>query len=297
LGATLFVETHALTKQYREVTALDGCSLGVQRGEIFGLLGPNGAGKTTLLRLLLGYLRPTGGAARIDTLDCARQSVLVRSRVSYLPGEARLFRRMRGREVLKFFSRVRAGVDLNRSLEIAERLGLELSRPVVHMSTGMRQKLALSVTLSPNVPLIILDEPTSSLDPTMRSEVLELVREVQAEGRTVVFSSHVLSEVEAVCDRVAILRQGRLVHTQTMSDLRTQHRIAAQLNGPMPPLPSEFGDSVQVVQLGEGRIVLETPGALPPMLSWLAQLPVAEMRIEPVGLQAIYDRYQRAESP
>jgi ABC-2 type transport system ATP-binding protein len=268
--------------------------LGVERGEVFGLLGPNGAGKTTLLRLLLGFLRPTSGSATIDTLDCYRDSLLVRARVSYLPGEARLFRGMRGHDVLRFFSQVRLGADLRRSLDIADRLGLELSRPVVQMSTGMRQKLALAVALSPDVPLVILDEPTSSLDPTMRSQVLRLVAQVKAEGRTVFFSSHVLSEVEEVCDRVAIMRQGQLVHTQAMSELRRQHRISAQLLGPMPPLPAELQSAIRFKSVADGEVVMETASELAPLLGWLATLPLAEVRIEPIGLQAIYSHYHQA---
>jgi ABC-2 type transport system ATP-binding protein len=292
----LFVETHALTKRYGSVTALEGCTLGVERGEVFGLLGPNGSGKTTLLRLLLGFLHPSSGAARIDTLDCFQQSLEIRSRISYLPAEARLFRRMRGRDVLKFFSRLRRDGSLRRSEQIADRLGLEVARPVVLMSTGMRQKLALSVALAPVVPLIILDEPTSSLDPTVRSEVISLVRQIKHEGRTVLFSSHVLSEVEQVCDRVAIIRQGRLVHTQVVSELRRQHRITALLNGPLPALPERFRESVRVRTSGENSVSIEADEELPPLLGWLATLPVDEMRIEPVGLQTVYDRYHQAGS-
>jgi ABC-2 type transport system ATP-binding protein len=292
----LFVETHALTKRYRGVTALEDCTLGVERGEVFGLLGPNGSGKTTLLRLLLGFLHPTSGAAKIDTLDCFQQSLEIRHRISYLPAEARMFRKMRGREVLKFFSQLRRDGSLKRSEQLAERLGLEIARPVMQMSTGMRQKLALSVALAPVVPLIILDEPTSSLDPTVRSEVISIVRQIKHEGRTVLFSSHVLSEVEQVCDRVAIIRHGHLVHTQVVSELGRHHRITAQLNGPMPVLPDQFKHSVRVRMLGESSVSIEADEDLPPLLSWLATLPVDEMRIEPVGLQTVYDRYHQAGS-
>ena len=204
----MLIETHSLTKRYRDLAALDDCTFGVARGEVFGLLGPNGAGKTTLLRLLLGYLKPASGRALIDGLDCYRQSVRVRRVVSYLPGEARLFRSMRGRQVLKFFAEIRPEGNLQRSIELAERLELELSRRVAYMSTGMRQKLALAATLAADTPLVILDEPTSNLDPTVRGIVLDLVSEARRHGCTVVFSSHVLSEVEAVCDRVAFLRRG-----------------------------------------------------------------------------------------
>ena len=284
------VETHALSKRYGEVTALEDCTLAVERGEVFGLLGPNGAGKTTLLRLLLGFLQPTSGTARIAGYDCQRQSVQVRERVAYLPGEVRLFRQMRGRQVLKFFAEVRHGGDFQRALQLAERLELELSRRVAMMSTGMRQKLGLAATLSAPTPVVILDEPTSNLDPTVRGIVLEIVAEARAQGRTVVFSSHVLSEVEQACDRVAFLRAGRLVHTQIMSELRQRHRIRAVLHGPLPPVPESFREDLTVRTDAAGSLTIETPGELAPLLGWLATLPLARMHVEPVGLRALYDQ-------
>ncbi len=286
----MFVETHSLTKCYRRFTALDACSLGVEAGEVFGLLGPNGAGKTTLLRLLLGYLRPTSGRATIGGLDCQRQSVAARQLVSYLPGEARLYRGMRGRDVLRFFAEVRPGGDFRQALLFAERLDLELNRRVAFMSTGMRQKLALAATMSSHAPLLILDEPTSNLDPSVRATVSEMIAEAKVAGRTVFFSSHVLSEVEEVCDRVAILREGRCVHTQVMSELRRRHRVAAAIVGEAPEVPKELADSVRVLRCGEGELVLDAD-ELSSLLRWLATLPVTEIKAEPIGLRAIYDRF------
>jgi ABC-2 type transport system ATP-binding protein len=144
----LLVETRSLAKRYGDVTALKHCALQIERGEVYGLLGPNGSGKTTLIRLLMGLLRPSAGSAWIDGLDCYRQSVAVHARVAYLPGDARLFRQMRGREVLQFFCGVRAGADFRKALELADRLKLELSRKVSMLSTGMRQKLALAAVLA-----------------------------------------------------------------------------------------------------------------------------------------------------
>jgi ABC-2 type transport system ATP-binding protein len=157
----------------------------------------------------------------------------------------------------------------------------------------MRQKLALATVLSVAAPLVILDEPTSSLDPTARQVVLELVREARAAGRTVIFSSHVLSEVEAVCDRVAVLRRGHLVHTQVMSQLRLRHRIRAVLRGPLGEPPPQLAH-VEIARGQDGQIQIETPDELSPLLGWLAGLPLSEVRIEPVGLQAVYDRFHGA---
>jgi ABC-2 type transport system ATP-binding protein len=287
----LIVETSSLTKRYSAVAALADCSLAVERGEIFGLLGPNGAGKTTLLRLLLGYLRPTAGWAKVAGLDCERQSLAVRRKVAYLPAEAAMFPHMRGSEALRFFADIRPGGSLARSLAIADRLELDLTRRVSFMSTGMKQKLALAATLAADTPLYILDEPTANLDPTVRAAVLSLVAEARAAGKTVLFSSHVLSEVEQVCDRVVILRAGQPVHTQLMSQLREQHRIVAKLTGPLPPIPLSLSGQLAVIASGNGEAILETPGELAPLLHWLATLPLADMRIEPLGLRTIYHRF------
>ena len=159
------------------------------------------------------------------------------------------------------------------------------------MSTGMRQKLALAATLAADTPLIILDEPTSNLDPTIRGTVLDLVQQARSAGRTVMFSSHVLSEVEEVCDRVVILRSGKLVHTQTMSELRRQHRIRARLTGALPAPPPQFANQLAIQANGDGEVMIETPGELSPLLGWLATLQLKEVNIEPIGLRAVYDRY------
>lgn len=167
----MLVRTENLTKRYGTFAALDGCSLSVPEGEIFGLLGPNGAGKTTLLRLLLGYITPTSGTASVAGFDCVRDSLEVRARTAYLPGEARLFRRMNGHRVLDFFASLRPGCRREVADTVARRLDLDCSRQVARMSTGMRQKLALAVVLAMETPLVILDEPTANLDPTARAEV------------------------------------------------------------------------------------------------------------------------------
>ena len=292
----MIVETENLTKSYREVTALNACFVTVEQGEVFGLLGPNGAGKTTLLRLLLGYIRPTSGSARVAGLDCQSQSQAVRRITTYLPGDARLFRHMRGREVLKFFASMRPRGDLNYALQLADRLELDLRRRVAFMSTGMRQKLALAATLACEAPLVILDEPTANLDPTVRSQVLEMVAEAKAIGRTVIFSSHVLSEVEEVCDRVVILRKGKLVHTQVMSDLRQRHRIRLTLSGPLPEPPEELRGQLEIQQASETAATIDTLSEISSLFGWLAELPLADASVEPIGLRAIYDRYHRGET-
>ncbi len=296
---TSLVETNSLTKRYTEVTALEDCTLSIDKGEVFGLLGPNGAGKTTLLRLLMGFLKPTSGTATIDGLNCYTQRVDAHRRVAYLPGDARLFRTMRGKDVLKFFSQIRVDTNLERARQVADRLELDLSRWVGFMSTGMRQKLALSVVLAVDAPLLILDEPTANLDPNVRGEIMHMVLEARDKGRTVVFSSHVLSEVEETCDRVGILRSGRLVHTQLMNQLNRQHRITAILkhNQLLPPVPPELQDHMSIVTLEEDHVQIETPGELSAILHWLANAPLEDVNIQPLGLRSIYDQYHSETAP
>ncbi|MFM8579514.1 MAG: ABC transporter ATP-binding protein [Planctomycetaceae bacterium] len=291
------VNVRNLSKRYAlsrsVVTALDGCTLAVHEGETFGLLGPNGAGKTTLLRLLLGFIEPSSGEASVAGHDCIRDCLAVRRQVAYLPGEARLFRRMNGHSVIDFFSKLRAECDARRAEAVAARLQLDLHRQVARMSTGMRQKLALAVVLAMDVRLVILDEPTANLDPTARAEVLDMVREARACGRTVIFSSHVLSEVESTCDRVAILRAGRVVHEAAVHAIRRSHRITVRLSGPLGPVPKETEHAIAALQPTSDGFQIESTGSLAPLLGWLATLPIQEILVEPTGLAAIYDRFHR----
>lgn len=288
------VAVRHLTKLYGSFVALDDCSFALAPGEICGLLGPNGAGKSTLLRLLMGYLKPTYGEARIDGLDCYAESVAVHARTAYLPGDARLFPHFSGRDVLRFFAELRGGGFAERAAVLARRLDLDLARRVGAMSTGMRQKLALATVLAVDAPLVILDEPTSNLDPTVRGEVVALVREAQQAGRTVFFSSHILDEVERTCDRVLLLRAGKLVHEQPLHALRRQHRIVAGWQGPAPVPPPQLAGDLELTVWGE-ELVIVAACALSPLLAWLATLPTAELRIEPIGLAAVYERFHPAD--
>jgi ABC-2 type transport system ATP-binding protein len=284
-----------LSKRYPELVALDQCSLSIREGEVFGLLGPNGAGKTTLIRLLMGFLKPSSGRASISGLDCYEQRVAAHQLIAYLPGDARLFRTMRGRQVLKFFSGIRADTSFRQACDVAERLELDLSRWVAFMSTGMRQKLALAAVLSVRCPLLILDEPTSNLDPNVRAAVTEMILEARDAGRTVVFSSHILSEIEETCDRVAILRSGKLVHTQSMDTLKRKHRITARLRSELPVIPNQLQGQMTVTALAGQRIQIETPGELSLILKWLAEAELDDVFVQPVGLRSVYDRFHHQD--
>jgi ABC-2 type transport system ATP-binding protein len=289
----MLLRTERLTKDYGRFCALDDLSLEVRAGEVFGLLGPNGSGKTTALRLVLGFLRPTAGRAWVAGHDCWSDSVNARRHIAYLPGELRLYENMSGRQLIRFLCDLR-GQPLNGDVDaLAKRFEIDLDRPLSHLSSGMKRKVALLQVLVPQTPLVIMDEPTNALDPTMRDELLEQVRQCKAHGRAVLFSSHVLSEVETVCDRVAILRQGRLVHLEELHNLRQGRRVRARCAGPLGPLPPLEG--VRILEQTAERLTLEATGPLAELLAWLARQPLDDLRIEPLGLTSIYARYHRAD--
>jgi ABC-2 type transport system ATP-binding protein len=290
----MLLRTQHLTKDYGRFRALDDLQLGVAPGEVFGLLGPNGSGKTTALRLLLGFLRPTAGAAWIGGHDCWHDGVAARRQMAYLPGELRLYENMTGRQLVHFLSRLR-GQRANSEVDVlARRLDIDLDRPIAHLSSGMKRKVALLQVLVTQAALLILDEPTNTLDPSMRDELLALLRQASGRGQAVLFSSHVLAEVERVCDRVGILRRGRLVHLQNMTDLREARLVRARFSKPpSEPLPDLLG--LEVRERGREELVLEYTGALPPLVAWLGGQPLLDLRVEPLGLSAIYRRYHGGE--
>jgi ABC-2 type transport system ATP-binding protein len=292
----MVLETDHLTKDYGRFRALDDLTLQVREGEIFGLLGPNGSGKSTTIRLLLGFLRPTAGRAAIAGHDCWRDSVAVRSKVAYLPGELRLYENMTGRQLLRFLCKLHGQRFDEQTEHLARRFELDLSRPIASLSSGMKRKLALVQVLVPRVPLVILDEPTNTLDPVMRDELLEQLRQAKAAGKTVLFSSHVLAEVERVCDRIGILCRGRLVHLQAMSELR-QIRCAHVRFAP-GSTPASVPDlaGIRLREQHDGSMTFTCEGNLDPLLAWLAQYRVADLRIEPIGLTTVYQRYHGTPS-
>jgi ABC-2 type transport system ATP-binding protein len=290
----MLLQTDNLTKDYGRVRALDSLTLCVGPGEIFGLLGPNGSGKSTALRVLLGFLRPTSGTAAIAGHDCWRDSVAARQHVSYLPGELRLYENMTGQRLLRFLGNLRGGLDAVEVHKLARALDIDLSRPISQLSSGMKRKVALLLVLAPRTPLVLLDEPTNTLDPTMRDQLLELLCAARDQGRAVLFSSHVLSEVERVCDRVGILQRGRLVHFQEISALRESRLVKARLPQPMQHLPPLPGAGRQRC-VGQD-LTVEHTGPLAPLLEWLAAQQVVDLTITPLGLGPIYHRYHGNEA-
>jgi ABC-2 type transport system ATP-binding protein len=292
-SAAMLLRTENLTKDYGRIRALDALTFTVAPGEVFGLLGPNGSGKTTALRLLMGFMRPTSGKASIAGHDCWAASVAARQHVAYLPGELRLYDNMTGRGLVRFLCQLRGQPVNSKVDDLARRLDIDLDRPLVQFSSGMKRKVALLQVLVPHAPLLIMDEPTNTLDPTMRDELLDQLRRARDEGQAVLFSSHVLAEVERVCDRVGILQHGRLVHVQNMAELRLARLIQARFKEPprnsLPDLPG-----VRIRRQQANELSMECNGSLPAILEWLAGQSLEDVRIEPLGLNSIYHRYHGA---
>jgi len=291
------IVTEGLTKVYGPVVALDSLSLEIRRGEVFGLLGPNGSGKTTTIRLLLGLLRPTSGRAMVAGFDTWRQSLDVRRLVSYLPGELRMYGSLTGLGTLRLLSDLRGGVGLDRAVAIAERImKLNLRRKIRTYSTGMKQKLAVAQIFADPVDTLILDEPTSALDPSARGIVLGLVGEARSQGQTIIFSGHVLAEVEQVADRLAILRKGRLMHVEDMHARRKLRMLLIRFDGGLEPdFPQELELSVR--ERNDGALLLEHRGELPPLLRWLATVPVQDIAVGTEDLRSLYDQFHGPNIP
>ena len=305
------IETRDLTKDYRAgsllrrsashlIHALDALDLEVEPGEIFGFLGPNGAGKSTTIRLLLGFLHPTRGSARVLGLDIARDSVRIRQQVGYLPGGIALYDSLTGERLLDYMARLSGRPPVRRAA-LCDRLELSkttLGRLVRDYSRGMRQKIGIIQALQHDPELAILDEPSEGLDPLMQHAFYDILDTLKRDGRTIFFSSHVLSEVERVCDRVAIVRRGRLVATERLSDLMARRRRNAELriNGAPPALDGVPGVSA-VVRSGD-RMTCQVEGDMQLFLAAIAAAGVADVIIEPARLEdAFLEYYEQDREP
>jgi ABC-2 type transport system ATP-binding protein len=295
------IETAGLTKHYGHrqaaVHALEDVTIDVHEGEIFGFLGPNGAGKSTMIRLLLGFLHPTAGRASVFGLDVTQSSVEIRRRVGYLPGGVALYDHLSGEAQLDYMAAL-AGRPPVRRAELLDRLELSartLKRGVRDYSRGMRQKIGLVQALQHDPELAILDEPTEGLDPLMQRSFYDVLDGLRAAGRTIFFSSHVLSEVERVCDRVAIIRRGRLVALEDVAGLlaRRKRNVEMRVGGPVPDLSRVPG--VSGVTATDGLVTLHLEGDVGPFLRAIAGAPVTDLTIEPAHLEEAFLEYYADE--
>jgi ABC-2 type transport system ATP-binding protein len=288
------IQTDNLSKIYKsrrqEVRALYNLNLTVQQGEIFGYLGPNGAGKTTTIRLLLDLIRPTKGSAQIFGLNTRVNSVELHRRIGFLPGELSLWKNLRGIEVVNYVSQIRGNRDTVYGRQLAERLLLDLSVKVHNYSSGNRRKLGLLVALMHKPELLILDEPTNGLDPLIQQIFYELMREARSEGRTVFLSSHILSEVQAICDRVGILRNGELKTVERVSEI-TQADFRWVTLQFREPVPSELVAGVSGVSnvTSENHLLkLRLSGDFDPLLRAISSHYVKNIHVQEPTLEEIF---------
>jgi ABC-type multidrug transport system, ATPase component len=305
------IDTQGLTKHYGHarpihppgraapvvVRALDDLTIQVREGEIFGFLGPNGAGKSTAIRLLLGFLHPTRGTASVLGLDMMRDSVAIRARVGYLPGGVAFWDGLTGLRLLDELAAM-SGRPAARRPELLDRLELSertLRRPVRDYSRGMRQKIGIIQALQHDPELAVLDEPSEGLDPLMQRAFYEILDDLRKAGRTVFFSSHVLSEVERVCDRVAIIRQGRLVASEDIPTLlaRRKRNVEMTLQGPAPELDGVPG--VSDIQQGDSRLTCRLEGDVGPFLAAIAGASISDLTIESARLEEAFLEFYEDE--
>ena len=282
------IQTQRLSKRYGSTLALDELDLSIRQGEVYGYLGPNGAGKTTTIRLLLGLHRPSSGRAELFGIDAWRDPVSAHRRLAYVAGEPFLWPAMTSAETFEFLARLHGGTDVAYRKVLVERFRLDTHKKIRALSKGNRQKVQLIAALATRADLLLLDEPTSGLDPLMEVAFRDCLKEAKEREQTVFLSSHVLSEVEAVCDRVGILRDGRLVDQGTLAELRhlSAQTVEVTFSGPAPQLPALAG--VQVSSAGPNALRFEVTGSVGPLIAALAEHPVATLTSREPSLEEIF---------
>jgi beta-exotoxin I transport system ATP-binding protein len=284
------IELERLTKSYGDRRGVVELGFSVSQGEVFGYLGPNGAGKTTTIRTMLDFIRPTSGSARIFGLDSHANALEIHRRVGYLPGEFGMYDRMTGGEYLRFYAALRGEVDDAAILAVAERLQLDLRDPIKELSHGNKQKIGLVQAFMHRPELLILDEPTQGLDPIVQQEFHAMLAEARQDGRTVFLSSHVMPEVERLCDRVGIIREGRLVTIEDIGDLRAKEFRMLEIHLAQHADPSAFTGIAGVDRVeSEGDTVrLRMLGAMDPLIKTLARFDVVDVVSHEPSLEDIF---------
>ena len=294
---TSAIETLGLTKRYGSVTAVADLSLRVEPGQVFGFLGPNGAGKSTTIRMLLALQQPTQGRATLLGLNAAADNVEVHRRVGYLPGDLELFPRLTGRQHIAWFARARGGVHASQVEQLIERFQVVADRPVRELSKGTRQKIGLVLAFMHEPDLLVLDEPTSGLDPLMQHEFESLLRETTGQGRTVFLSSHELDEVQRIADRVAIIKDGRLVAQDTVDGLRraTPQRMEVRFRRPVDPADLRALTGVTVTACDGPRMTIDVTGEIGPVLTVIANHDPVDLISRPADLDELFLGFYRQE--
>ena len=288
------ITTRGLSKSYGKRPAVANLDLEVHEGSVFGFIGPNGAGKTTTIRLLLGFLSPGAGEARIFGRDCWRDSHHIKADVGYVPGDLRLHSWLTGHSALRIARLARGRELTRRGHELAELLELDLDVVVRNMSQGMRQKLGLILALAHEPRLLVFDEPTSALDPVMQDRLYRVLRDHASAGNTVFFSSHVLSEVEGLCDRVAVIRHGELVANETLDTLRAQAKRAVTIHwgSTAPPTPPAF---LELEEQRGSMCEYALEGTAAQLLDWLRGHDIDDFAVGEPDLDRLFKRYYEGE--
>ena len=287
---TDIIRTEQLTKTYGPHRGITEVDLTVREGEVMGFLGPNGAGKTTTIRILLDLIRPTAGRALVFGVDAQSDPVAIHRRIGYLPGEFGLYDKLTGAETIDYVANLRGGVDKAYAAELIERLDLDPSRRYKEYSKGNKQKVGLVVALQHRPDLLILDEPTSGLDPLVQQTFFDLVREARTEGRTVFLSSHIISEVERTTDRVAIIREGRIVRVDQVSALRdlSHHEVTLEFAGPVPTESFAALEGVSHVEPVDHTLRMRVTGPIGPVVKEAARYELVDFQSVEPSLEDIF---------
>lgn len=291
--------TESLTKHYGDVKALVDLDLQVERGEVFGFLGPNGAGKTTMIRTILDLIHPTSGRASILGMDSREEAVEIRNHVGYLPSDLSMYPNLTGRDMITYFANLRGGVDRKYVGDLADRLQADLSKKVGDLSSGNRQKVGLILTFMNRPQVLIMDEPSTGLDPLMQREFQMMMREVAEEGRSVFLSSHTLSEVQRVADRVGIIRQGHLVDVEFVDDLRSKaiRQVELQFDGPVDASVFRSVPGVRDVEVASHHATMSFDGQMDTLLRTATEhYTLVDVNTQEADLEEIFLEYYREGS-
>ena len=289
------IMTEKLTKHYGDVHALVDLDLTVHAGEVFGFLGPNGAGKTTTIRTLLDEIRPTSGKSSILEMDSHTKSVQIRRHIGYVPGDLAMYPNLTGRDTLTYFANLRGGVEWSYVEELAERLDADLTKKVGDLSSGNRQKIGVIQAFMNRPEVLIMDEPSSGLDPLIQREFQKMMREVASDGRTVFLSSHTLSEVQRVADRVGIIRNGRLIALESVADLRSKaiRSVELEFTSPVHKTVFESVPGIRDISIRENRVAISYEGKMDLLLKAVSEYDVVDITTREADLEEIFLTYYR----
>ncbi|UOR13740.1 ABC transporter ATP-binding protein [Halobacillus amylolyticus] len=292
------LRTNNLTKKFGNFTALDGVDIEVNKGEVYGFIGPNGAGKSTTIRLLLGIIKATAGEAKIFGMDAWKEAVEIHKRIAYVPGDMNLWPNLTGGEVIDLFMKLRGTINKSRRQELTKKFDLDPTKKCGTYSKGNRQKVALVAAFSSDADLYILDEPTSGLDPLMERVFQECVLEAKRDGKSILLSSHILSEVEKLCDKVGIIRQGKMIETGTLNELRhlTRTTFLLETKQPITALHELKG----VHDIREKGQALSFQVDIPNMdnvIKYVSQFGVVKLESAPPNLEDLFMRHYEGDQP